>query len=57
MPLFNTLVGVVAIVDAPDKDTAMRTLETRLKAAGFDVYDVTDTTEMPDAFESEDLDG
>lgn len=57
MPKWNVLTGVVEIVEAPDKETAIRTLENTLKSYGFSVYDVSTTSVMPDAFESEDTEG
>ena len=38
MPHFNTLWAVVEVIDAPDGETALRTLRDKLNAAGFTAY-------------------
>lgn len=53
MAKWNVLVGVVSIVEAPDKETAIRALESNLKGYGYNVYD-SGLTAIPHAFESED---
>lgn len=51
MPLFNAAQSVVALIDAPDAETAMEILNERLRGADFDVYG---HSIEPGAFESED---
>lgn len=52
MPVYNTLVPVVACVDATDEKAAIARLTDALTAAGFEVYE--DGEPAPHAFESED---
>lgn len=48
--LYNTLVPVVAMIEAESPEQALATLRDRLSRAGFEPYD-----EGNDAFESEPL--
>ena len=53
MTLYNVIVGVVDLIEAPDEATAKQILSVRLTAAGFDTYEGGTTEDMPSAFESE----
>ena len=49
MAIWNVRMSVVELVDAPTAERAIRKLQRRLDAAGFETYD----GDEPDAFESE----
>ena len=49
MPHFNTLWAVVEVIDAPDGETALRTLRDKLNAAGFTAHDGTGDPFFPDS--------
>lgn len=44
MPVFNVASAVVACFEAPDAETAQRTLNASLERHGFDVYEGTEAT-------------
>ena len=50
MPVFNVASAVVACFEAPDAETAQRTLNASLERHGFDVYE---GTEVNPPFEAE----
>lgn len=52
MTVYNTLVGVVANLEASSPDDAARQLSEALRRVGFEPYE-GEADRLPDAFESE----
>lgn len=52
MTIWNVALPVVALVEAPTAEDAIKRAKRKLDAAGFEIYD--GSVERPDAFESED---
>ena len=52
MALWNVALPVVALIEAPTAEDAIRKATRDLDRAGFEIYE--GTVERPDAFESED---